>query len=89
MSISLFVGSNIVKMSNIFNLTDGNMYIFPTGSGCTGEPTLVKPGDELFGHNCPSNIIQNIEETKEWNQLSIDMSDIVMQSNVKLEANSR
>ena len=28
--------------------SDGNMYIFPPGSGCTGEPTLVKPGDELF-----------------------------------------
>ena len=28
------------------------MYIFPSGSGCSGEPTLVKPGDELpFGKN--------------------------------------
>ena len=28
--------------------SDWNMYIFPPGSWCTGEPTLVKPGDELF-----------------------------------------
>ena len=29
---------------------DGNMYIFPPGAGCSGEPKLVKPGDsDIFG----------------------------------------
>ena len=26
----------------------GNMYIFPAGSGCTGVPKLVKPGDAMI-----------------------------------------
>ena len=30
----------------------GNMYIFPPGSGCTGVPKLVQPGDEMiFGQS--------------------------------------
>ena len=26
----------------------GNMYVFEPGAGCTGNVTLVKPGDELI-----------------------------------------
>ena len=35
----------------------GNMYVFEPGAGCTGNATLVKPGDELiFDNNSPSNV---------------------------------
>ena len=27
------------------------MFVFPPGSGCTGEPRLVKPGDPLIFAN--------------------------------------
>ena len=30
---------------------DGNMYVFPAGSGCTGNSRLVHPGDELIFSN--------------------------------------
>ena len=30
---------------------EGNMYVFPPGSGCTGIPRLVQPGEELIFSN--------------------------------------
>ena len=26
----------------------GNMFMYPPGAGCSGEPTFVPPGEELF-----------------------------------------
>ena len=31
--------------------SDGNMFMFPPGSGCSGQPILVRPGEELFQPN--------------------------------------
>ena len=46
--------------------SSGNMYIFPPGSGCTGVPTLVQPGDEMiFGKK---------------SELSEDLTDLVTPS---------
>ena len=37
---------------------DGNMHVFPPGSGCTGLPKPVQPGDELsFGQSS-----ENVED---------------------------
>ena len=35
---------------------DGNMFIFPPGAGCSGEPRLVKPGEELFANCVEDNV---------------------------------
>ena len=50
---------------------DGNMYVFPPGSGTSGVPKLVKPGDEL---NFSSG--ESIDETV-WDK-SIGSSDEVI-----------
>ena len=40
------------------------MYVFPAGSGCTGVPTLVQPGDEsIFGQKTVENKDISIEES--------------------------
>ena len=49
--------------------SDGNMYIFEPGAGCTGEAKLVRPGDEMIFNSqdkiCEdSQIVNRIESNQ-------------------------
>ena len=35
--------------------SSGNMYVFPAGSGCTGVPKLVRPGEDITFDNKSEN----------------------------------
>ena len=48
---------------------DGNMFIFPPGSGCNGEPKLVMPGEQLnFGVS--DFQVDEVQETQ-WSQSNV------------------
>ena len=42
---------------------DSNMFVFPPGSGCSGVPRLVQPGDEL---------VFNTSDSEECSQVMLD-----------------
>ena len=44
--------------------SDGNMFMFPAGSGINGVPKMVKPGDEMiFNNNVDDLDISNMQES--------------------------
>ena len=64
---------------------DGNMYVFPPGSGCTGEPKLVHPGDEFTFSGIEdeskvgNNAVNACDATTHSSQIS-DVTEIVSSS---------
>lgn len=65
---------------------EGNMYVFPPGSGFTGEAKLVKPGDELFGKDNTSSINEiggELSQCKDLNAVKSDVcSELLAKSDV-------
>ena len=49
---------------------DGNMYVFPAGSDCTGNLQLVHPGDELIFSNTEEDSQKVNEEVVDCNEVA-------------------
>ena len=43
--------------------SEGNMFVYPAGAGFSGEPHLVRPGDEIFGSKTFENSDATIQST--------------------------
>ena len=52
---------------------EGNMYIYEPGSGFSGNCSLVKPGDEIFGAGVTTNNVK-IESESQSKLLSLNDS---------------
>ena len=46
----------------------GNMYMYPAGSGCTGTPRLVQPGDEMIFSGFSEESLGNSQEVTDCSQ---------------------
>ena len=64
---------------------EGNMYIYPAGSGCTGVPKLVHPGDELnFQSTSDSFTDRTGDGIPSWSEFDASASSKCTQNSVCL-----
>ena len=62
--------------------SDGNMFMFPPGTGCTGIPKLVKPGDEMTFSGDSSGFSQEVNENEISSSSVLDVTETKTQDHV-------
>ena len=57
--------------------SEGNMFIFEPGAGCTGNVRKVSPGEELFNENCTQENLTQIYDLVPPSNVNVKSEPVV------------